>query len=88
MFEGVELPESTGTGQQAAQLVTANLLIYSGNASDGTPMLYAVNKATGERLAEIALPVSVRYGIMTYMHGGEQHVVLQANNNLTAVKLQ
>jgi len=88
MLEGVELPESTGTGRQAAQLVTPNLLIHTGNASDGTGMLYAVDKATGERLAEVALPVNVRYGIMTYTHNGEQYIVMQATNNLTAIKLQ
>lgn len=63
-------------------------MIYSGSASDGTPMLYAVDKATGKRLAEIEMPVSTRYGIMTYMHGGEQYLVVQASNNLTALKLQ
>ena len=87
MLEGIDLPESTGTGQQAAQLVTTNLLMYTGNGTDGTPRLYAVDKSTGERLAEVDLPVNVRYGIMTYMHAGEQHVVLQATNNLTALKL-
>ena len=88
MLEGVELPESTGTGRQAAQIVTPNLLIYSGAASDGTGMLYAVDKATGERLGAVELPVSVRYGIMTYMHEGQQHIVVQATNNLTALKLR
>jgi len=88
MLEGVELPESTGTGRQAAQIVTPNLLIYSGAASDGTGMLYAVDKATGERLGAVELPVTVRYGIMTYMHEGQQHIVVQATNNLTALKLQ
>ena len=88
MMEGVELPESTGTGRQAAQMVTPNLLIHTGNASDGTPMLYAVDKATGERRGQIVLPVNVRYGMMTYSHGGEQYIVVQATNNLTALKLQ
>jgi quinoprotein glucose dehydrogenase len=89
MLEGVEeYPENTGTGRQAAQLVTPNLLIHTGNASDGTPLLYARDKATGEELARIEVPVNVRYGIMTYMHEGAQHIVLQANNNLTALKLQ
>jgi len=88
LLEGIDFPENTGSGQQAAQIVTANMLIYSGSASDGTPMLYAVDKATGERLAQIEMPVSTRYGIMTYMHGGEQYIVVQASNNLTALKLQ
>ena len=88
MLQGVELPESTGTGRQAVQMVTPSLLVHTGNATDGTPMLYAVDKANGERLGSIALPVNVRYGIMTYMHGGEQYIVVQATNNLTAVKVQ
>ena len=51
-------------------------------------MLYAVDKATGERLGQVELPVRVRYGIMTYTHNGEQYIVVQAPNNLTALKLQ
>ena len=88
LLEGVDFPENTGNGQQATQIVTANMLIYSGSASDRTPMLYAVDKATGDRLAQIEMPVSTRYGMMTYMHGGEQYIVVQASNNLTALKLQ
>jgi quinoprotein glucose dehydrogenase len=87
MLQGVELPESTGSGRQAAQIVTANLLIHTGDASDGTTLLYARDKATGEELGRIELPVRVRYGIITYMHGGQQHIVVQADNNLTALKL-
>ncbi len=87
MLAGVDIP-NTGTGRQAAQLVTPSLLIHTGNAGDGTPMLYAVDKATGQLLGEVELPVNVRYGIMTYMHEGQQHIVLQATNNLTALKLQ
>ena len=87
LLEGIDLP-NTGSGRQAAQIVTKNLLIYAGNGSDGTPMLYAVDKATGERLGAIELPVNVRYGMMTYMHEGQQYLVLQARNNLTALSLQ
>ncbi|MGD8330899.1 MAG: PQQ-binding-like beta-propeller repeat protein [Acidobacteriota bacterium] len=87
LLEGIDIG-NTGTGRQAAQLVTPNMLIYTGNASDNTPMMYAINKATGEQLAAIELPVQVRYGIITYMHDGEQYIVMQATNNLTALKLQ
>jgi hypothetical protein len=88
LLEGVEMPESTGSGRQAAQLVTPNLLIHTGNASDNTGLLYARDKRTGEEVGRIETPVSVRYGIMTYEHNGEQYIVLQAQNNLTALKLQ
>ena len=86
LLEGVDLP-NTGSGRQASQVVTATLLLYTGNGGDGTPYLYAVNKATGERLGQVELPGNPRYGIMTYMHEGKQHVVIQAPNMLMALRL-
>ena len=84
--KGVDIP-NTGTGEQAAQIVTATLLIHTGNGSDGTPFLYAVDKATGERLGKVELPGNPRYGIITYMHEGKQHFVVQAANMLMALRL-
>ena len=84
---GIDMPNA-GSGRQAAQIVTATLLLYTGNGGDGTPYLYAVNKATGERLGRVELPGNPRYGIMTYMHEGQQHVVIQAANMLMALRLQ
>ena len=86
LLEGVDLP-NTGSGRQASQVVTATLLMYTGNGGDGTPYLYAVNKATGERLGQVELPGNPRYGIMTYMHEGKQHLVIQAPNMLMALRL-
>ena len=85
-LEGVEIG-NTGSGRQAAQLVTPTLLFYTGNGSDGTPYLYAVNKSSGVRLGQIQLPASGRYGMMTYMHGGRQHVVVQIQGGLVALAL-
>ena len=85
-LEGVEMG-NTGSGRQAAQLVTPTLLFYTGNGSDGTPYLYAVNKSSGVRLGQIQLPASGRYGMMTYMHGGRQHVVVQIQGGLVALAL-
>ena len=83
---GIDIP-NTGTGRQAAQLVTKTLLIHTGHGSDGTPYLYAVNKATGERLAQVELPGNPRYGLSTFMHDGKQHIVVQIPNMLAAVAL-
>ena len=85
-LEGMEIP-NTGTGRQAAQIVTSTLLMYTGEGSDGTSYLFAVDKATGERLGQVALPAQPRYGMMTYMHEGRQHVVIQAPNRLMALRL-
>ena len=73
---------NTGSGQQAAQFVTPTLLFYTGNGSDGTPYLYAVDKTSGERLGQVELPASGRYGMMTYLHQGRQHVVVQIRGGI------
>ncbi|WP_420634995.1 hypothetical protein [Candidatus Palauibacter sp.] len=83
---GMDVP-NTGTGRQAAQIVTSTLLMYTGEGSDGTSYLFAVDKATGERLGRVALPGQPRYGMMTYMHEGRQHVVIQAPNMLMTLRL-
>ena len=85
-LEGVDIP-NTGSGRQAAQIVTPTMLLYTGNASDGTPHLYAVDKATGERLGQVELPGNPRYGMMTFMHEGRQRIVIQAPNMLMAMSL-
>ncbi len=86
-LQGMNIP-NTGYGTRVAQMtVTANLLIHTGNASDGTPMLYAVDKQTGERLAEIEAPAESSYGMMTYVHNGKQYVMLQTARTLTAMAL-
>ncbi len=85
-LQGMDIP-NTGTGRQAAQIVTSTLLMYTGEGSDGTSYLFAVNKATGERLGQVELPAQPRYGMMTYMHEGRQHVVIQAPNTLMALRL-
>ena len=85
-YEG--LPLETGYGLRVAQMtVTPNLLIHTGNASDGTPTLYAVDKQTGERLASIEVPAESSYGMMTYVHNGKQYIMLQTRSTLTAMAL-
>ena len=78
---------NTGSGKQAAQLVTPTPLFYTGDGSDGMPYLYAVNKSSGVRLGQIQLPASGRYGMMTYMHQGRQHVLVQTRGGLVALAL-
>ncbi len=85
-LEGVDLP-NTGSGRQAPQLVTKALLMYAGEGSDGSSYLFAVDKATGDELGRVQIPVQPRYGMMTYMHEGRQHVVIQAPNTLVAFRL-
>ena len=86
-LQGVDIPE-TGYGLRVAQMVvTPTLLIYAGNAGDGTPTLFAVDKATGETLATVEAPADSNYGMMTYVHDGKQYVVLQTGPKLTSMAL-
>jgi quinoprotein glucose dehydrogenase len=86
-LQDMDIP-NTGYGLRVAQMtVTPNLLIHTGNASDGTPTLYAVDKQTGERLASVEVPAESSYGMMTYVHNGKQYIMLQTGPRLTALTL-
>jgi quinoprotein glucose dehydrogenase len=86
-LQGMDIP-NTGYGLRVAQMaVTPTLLIYAGNVSDGTPTLFAVDKATGETLAQVEAPAQTNYGIMTYVHEGKQYIMLQTGPSLTAMAL-
>jgi len=78
---------NTGTGAHALMAVTKNMLMYASQSSDGTPALFAVDKMTGEQLGKVETSANTRYGIMTYVHDGEQYVVLQTGSTLTALSL-
>ena len=86
-LQDMDIP-NTGYGLRVAQMVvTPNLLIYAGNVSDGTPTLFAVDKATGETLAQVEAPADSSYGMMTYVHNDRQYIMLQTGPVLTAMAL-
>jgi len=78
---------NTGTGAMAPMMVTPSMLVYAGDAADGTPHLFAIDKMTGRELARVQVPATSRYGMMSYMHEGTQYIVLQTGSRLTAVAL-
>jgi len=78
---------NTGTGAHAPMTVTKTMLIYASQASDGTPTLFAVDKATGRQIGKVPVSGNSRYGMMTFVHKGEQYVILQTGSTLTAVNL-
>ena len=78
---------NTGSGNLVPMAITPNMLIYSDTASDGTPMLYAVDKATGATMAEVEVPARSRYGMSTWVHDGHQYIILQTGPTLTAMAL-
>jgi len=86
-LKGLQIP-NTGTGRQAPIIVTPTMLMYAGETSDGTPHVFAIDKKTGRQLGKVKVPRQVRYGMVTYLHEGKQHVVVQMNGGLAALRLR
>ena len=85
-LQGVDIG-NTGTGNAVPMVATATLLIYSDVTSDGTPQLFAIDKATGAEVARVEVPAASRYGMSTWIHEGHQYVILQTGSSLTAMAL-
>ncbi len=76
-----------GRSGHAAMVATPNLLFVSGQTEDDEPKLFAVDKETGERVGEIAIPGMTRYGMSSWMHDGHQYVIVQLQDGLAAFGL-
>ncbi|HTL04194.1 MAG TPA: PQQ-binding-like beta-propeller repeat protein [Gemmatimonadales bacterium] len=78
LFAGVTLLPQT-PGGQAQIITTRTLLIYgtgrNGGVPDATPMLYAVDKATGKQVGAVEIPSQTTAVPMTFMHQGKQYIV-------------
>ncbi len=67
--------ERTGVVSRAGLLVTRTLL-FAGEGTSGSPVFRAHDKATGDILAEIALPGTQTGLPMTYVAGDKQYIVV------------
>ena len=85
-LKGMDIP-TTGTGRNAAMSVTKTMFMYASTASDGTPMLFFVDKLSGEQLGSVEIPAAVNYGMSTYVHEGRQYVMMQTGAKLTTMAL-
>jgi quinoprotein glucose dehydrogenase len=68
-------------------LATATMLIAPGQDAEGNGFIFAIDKRTGQRLAQVPAAGSSRYGMMTYMHEGKQYIVIQLGDRLQAFAL-
>ena len=86
-LQGIDTSEF-GSGQSSIQIVAGDLLLAT-EGSNGPPVLNAFDKLTGEFVGEVELPGNGQYGMMTYLHDGQQYVVvqLQRPGRLVALKL-
>lgn len=79
---GVEVPR-TGKMSRAMLLVTKTLL-FAGEGYGGAPILRALDKATGETIAEIPLPGPTSGLPMSYMIDGKQYIVVAVGRDIPA----
>jgi quinoprotein glucose dehydrogenase len=68
-------------------VVTPNLLLASGQTADDQPVLFAIDKATGQRVGTIEIPGLTRYGMSSWMHNGHQYIIIQLADGLAAFGL-
>ena len=74
-LQGVDLPV-TGKLSHAVTMPTPTMLIVA-EGTGGAPLLHALDKRTGERLATLEIPATGQYGMMGYLHEGRQYIVVQ-----------
>ena len=88
MLQGVEnVPTNPGRRGFSVMVATPNMLMISGQTSDGTWNLFAIDKLTGERVGSVEIPGSTRYGMSSWMHNGHQYVMIQLGDGLAAMAL-
>ena len=76
----------TGKPTRSGMVLTKSLLFF-GEGPGGSPLLHAVDKATGAKVAQIALPASVTGVPITYMHEGRQFIVMAVSDFRSPAKL-
>jgi len=88
LLQGVSgIPVNQGRRSASALTVSPTLLFSTGQTSDGTPQLFAIDKATGERVGAVEIPGPSRYGMSSWVHEGKQYIIIQLNDGLAAMAL-
>jgi quinoprotein glucose dehydrogenase len=90
LLADLDIPNTGGDGW-SIQMVMGDVLVQTQALSeggiqmepDGPLELHARDKMTGEILASVPLPAPAQYGMMTYMHRGQQYIVVQIGSSRT-----
>lgn len=85
LLHGIDIPP-TGKPTRSGLVLTKSLLFF-GEGPGGSPLLHAVDKATGKTVAKIDMPASVTGVPMTYMHDGKQYLVMSVSDFRSAAKI-
>ena len=88
LLEGIDIPR-TGIPTRAGVLLTKSLLfVAEGTGGVGaSPIFRAVNKETGDIIAEIDLPANQGGIPFTYEHAGKQYVAMFVTSGNSAAEL-
>ena len=88
LLQGVaDAPTNPGRRGFSVMVTTPTLLMASGQTSDGTWSLFAIDKSTGERVGAVEIPGATRYGMSSWLHEGKQYVIVQLADGLAAMAL-
>ncbi|MBT8146895.1 MAG: PQQ-binding-like beta-propeller repeat protein, partial [Gammaproteobacteria bacterium] len=90
LLQGVDVPNSGGDGW-SIQMPMGDILVQTKALSEGmaqmvpdAPLtLNARDKFSGEILGSVPLPAPGQYGMMTYLHDGQQYIVVQVGSSRT-----
>jgi quinoprotein glucose dehydrogenase len=81
-LDGVDIPQTGGFTR--AMLMVTETLLFAGEGWNGNPVMRALDKATGETIAEIRLPGATGAKPMSYMLDGRQYIVVSIGQPGTA----
>lgn len=81
-LEGVDLPQTGGFAR--ALLMVTRTLLFAGEGWNGAPVMRALDKATGETIAEVTLPGATGGKPMSYQLDGRQYIVVSIGQPGTA----
>ena len=87
LLQGIDTSATGGTGH-SIQMVMGDLLVQTTEDLRGdtelnennNPVLNARDLRTGEILNRVEIPAPGQYGMMAYMHKGNQYIVLQSGS--------
>jgi quinoprotein glucose dehydrogenase len=76
-----------GRAGLAPMTATPNMLLYAGVDADNQPMLFGIDKLTGEEIGAVEIPGVSRYGMSSWTHNGHQYIIVQLQDGLAAFGL-
>jgi len=90
LLQGIDMNESIynrGRAGLAPLTVTPNMLLAAGQLADNTPVLFGIDKFTGERIGAVEIPGLSRYGMSSWEHNGHQYIIIQLQDGIAAFGL-